>query len=65
MSEVAQAKSLRWLANQFPPIPNADNTVDKMNNLIHIYATAGADKIDALGKELEEVRELLKEVNNK
>lgn len=54
--EIPEVKSLRWLANQFPWTDNPQDNVDKMSNAIHTYATAGADKIEALAKELEELK---------
>lgn len=57
--EIAEAKSLRWLANNFQYIENPKDELDKMNNAIHIYCTAGADKFDSLNDELTELKELL------
>lgn len=57
--EIAEAKSLRWLANNFQYIENPKDELDKMNNAIHIYCTAGADKIDSLNDELTELKALL------
>ena len=56
MSEVKEAKSLRWLANQFPFTENPKDEVDKMTNAIYVYCSAGADKIDELVNELEAVK---------
>ena len=56
MSEVKEAKSLRWLANQFPFIESPRDEVDKMTNIIHVYCSAGANKIDELVNELEAVK---------
>lgn len=46
--EIGEAKSLRWLANQFPFTENAKDDIDKMANCINVYCTAGADKIEEL-----------------
>lgn len=55
------AKSLRWLANNFPFIsPPADN-MDRMSNAIHVYATSGADQIEALEKRVKELEEEIKQ----
>lgn len=54
--EIPEVKSLRWLDNMFPWIDNPQDEVDRMTNAVHIYATAGADKIEALAKELEELK---------
>ena len=56
MSEIPEAKSLLWLANNFPLIEKPEDDVDRMNNTIHIYCTAGADKIEKLAKALEDVK---------
>lgn len=47
-AEIPEAKSLRWLANMFPWTENPQDETDRMTNAIHVYATAGADKIDAM-----------------
>ena len=46
--ELAEVKSLRWLANMFPYTENPQDDTDKMSNAIHVYCTAGADKIEEL-----------------
>lgn len=55
--EIPEVKSLRWLANMFPYIENPEDNTDRMTNAIHIYCTAGADKIEELAKKLEEKME--------
>ena len=55
--EIAEVKSLRWLANMFPFTENPQDEEDKMCNAIHIYCTAGADK-------LEKYAALINELNN-
>ena len=55
MSELPEAKSLRWLANQFPFIEIAADDIDKMSNAIHVYAEAGADKIDLLQRNIDKL----------
>lgn len=57
--EIGEAKSLRWLSNQFPFTTNAKNDIDRMGNCIHLYCRAGADKIEELNQT---VIELTKEV---
>lgn len=55
-----EAKSLRWLANMIPlQIPARDET-DKLCNAIHLYAQAGADKLDDLEGEVNEKNALLR-----
>lgn len=45
--DIPEVKSLRWLANMFPlQIPARDDN-DRLCNAIHLYCTAGADKIEA------------------
>lgn len=51
--EIPEVKSLRWLANMFPYIENPEDDTDRMTNAIHIYCTAGADKIEELLKQLD------------
>lgn len=58
MSEVAEAKSLRWLENMFPWTPHPKDENDKLSNAIHLYAKRGADKIDELSKLLLEERKV-------
>lgn len=53
-NEIPEAKSLRWLANMFPYTENATNDDDKLFNAIHVYCTAGANKIEELQKQLDE-----------
>lgn len=50
--EIPEVKSLRWLANMFPYTENPEDDTDRMTNAIHIYCTAGADKIEELQKQL-------------
>ena len=46
--ELPEVKSLRWLANMFSYTDHPSDETDKMSNAIHIYCTAGADKIEEL-----------------
>ena len=62
--QIPEAKSLRWLANMFPWTDNPQDETDKMTNAVHTYAMAGADKIEALGKELEELKEKDIDISN-
>lgn len=48
MSDIPEAKSLRWLAIQFPYTENPKDDCDRFSNVIHIYASRGADCIDRL-----------------
>lgn len=57
--ENKEAKSLRWLANMFPWTDQAESEEDKMSNAIHIYAKAGAEKIEELAEKLEKNRTTL------
>ncbi len=56
MSNIPEAKSLRWLANNFPFIEHPKDDIDRMNNLIYLYCKAGADKIDELSEKLNNVK---------
>ena len=65
MKEIPEAKSLRWLANMFPMTKNPKDEIDKMNNCINLYCTAGADKIEKLQNKIEELQSKIDELNNK
>ena len=54
--EIPEVKSLRWLANMFPWTDNPKDEIDKWTNAVHLYTTAGANKIEELAKELEELK---------
>lgn len=47
-NEIPEVKSLRWLANMFPYVDHPQDETDKISNAIHLYCTAGADKIEQL-----------------
>lgn len=47
-----RAKSLRWLANQFPAVDAPKDDTDRISTCIHLYCTAGADAIDTLTAQL-------------
>lgn len=53
MYEIPEVKSLRWLSNMFPFVENPKDETDKMSNAIHIYCSAGADKIEELVRKIE------------
>lgn len=55
-----EARSLRWLANMFPLTKVPLDETDKISNAIHVYCTAGAQKIEQLQKENEMLLEYLK-----
>lgn len=46
--EIKEAKSLRWLAVQFPKVENPKDDVDRMQNCINLYCTNAADLINNL-----------------
>ena len=53
--DIPEVKSLRWLANMFPmQIPARDDD-DRLCNAIHLYCTAGADKIEAQELRIQEL----------
>ena len=51
--EIKEAKSLRWLANQFPKVENPKNNGDRLCNCINLYCTNGAELIEKLYEENE------------
>lgn len=55
-SEIAEAKSLRWLANMCPFVNIPKDNCDRMSNAIHLYCEAGAAKIEELQKEIERLK---------
>lgn len=55
-SEIAEAKSLRWLANMWPFVNIPKDDCDRMSNAIHLYCEAGAAKIEELQKEIERLK---------
>lgn len=56
MSEILEAKSLRWLCNQFPITTPARDDGDRICNAIHVYCEAGAKKIEELQKEVDRLK---------
>ena len=54
--EIKEAKSLRWLAIQFPYKEKPKNETDKLSNAIHTYATAGATKIEEQAAIIEQLK---------
>ena len=60
--EIAEVKSLRWLANMFPFTKNPQDETDRMTNAINVYVTAGADKIEELDKKCEALSRVLKNI---
>ena len=58
-----ELKSLRWLANMFPlQIPAQDDN-DRLCNAIHLYCTAGADKLEAQELRIQELEVELQEAH--
>lgn len=62
--EIHEAKSLRWLVNQFPLTIPAKEDTDKICNAIHLYAKAGADKLEAQAKRIEELDKEVAKLTN-
>lgn len=56
MSEIKEAKSLRWLAIQFPLVENPKDDIEKLQSCINLYCTAAAEKIEQLTEENERLR---------
>lgn len=44
--EIKEAKSLRWLANQFPKVENPKDNGDRLCNCINLYCTNAAELIE-------------------
>lgn len=57
-----RAKSLRWLAFNFPHIDNPQDDSDKMCNCINLYCTQAADAIEELSKQIKNWEDALKTV---
>ena len=55
MLECKESKSLRWLSNQFSPIKEPKDDTEKMCNCIHFYCLQGAELIEKLLADREEV----------
>ena len=56
MREIKEAKSLRWLAIQFPKVENPKDDIERMQTCINLYCTAAAEKIEQLTEENERLR---------
>lgn len=65
MSNVPEAKSLRWLAIQFPYTKDPKDDTDRFSNVIHAYVSAGADCIDRLQAEVDSLRAEVQTVNDR
>lgn len=59
--EIKEAKSLRWLAVQFPKVENPKDDIDKMQNCINIYCTNAADFIYNQQAEIERLQGAVQE----
>ena len=59
--EISEAKSLRWLAINFPKIEKPKNDVDRMQNCIHNYCSNAANVIERQEAEIERLQGLLSE----
>lgn len=49
--EIPEAKSLRWLAIQFPLVEKPKDDIEKIQSLIHLYCTAGANRLESIDAE--------------
>ena len=65
MNEIGEVKSLRWLANMFPWTDKPEDDTDKITNCIHLYTSAGADKIEELAKENEQLKKEIERLKGK
>lgn len=52
-NEVPAAKSLRWLAMQFPKVENPQDDSDRLQNCINLYCTNAAYLIECQKSEIE------------
>lgn len=55
-NEIKEAKSLMWLAYQFPKIENPEGANDKLWNCINLYCTNAADLIKRQKAEIERLQ---------
>ncbi len=55
-NEVPAAKSLRWLAMQFPKVENPQDNADKLQNCINLYCTNAAYLIECQNAEIERLK---------
>lgn len=46
--EIPEVKCLRWVANMIPYFSHPRDDRERLANAIHVYCTAGADKIEEL-----------------
>lgn len=53
---IPEVKSLRWLEYNFPLTIPAKEESDKLCNAIHLYAKAGADKLEQMAESLDYAR---------
>lgn len=58
VGEIAEAKSLRWLANMWPLVEDPKDEADKMSTCIHLYCNAAADRMDQMAETIEYARML-------
>ena len=55
--EIKEAKSLRWLANQFPKVENPKDNGDRLCNCINLYCTNAAELIEQQAVEIKRLKE--------
>lgn len=55
-NEVPAAKSLRWLAMQFPKVENPQDDADRLQNCINLYCTNAAYLIECQNAEIERLK---------
>ncbi len=59
--EIKEAKSLRWLAIQFPRVENPKDNGDRLCNCINLYCTNAAELIERLYAENERLKNHIQE----
>lgn len=55
--EIKEAKSLRWLANQFSKVENPKDNGDRLCNCINLYCTNAAELIEQQAVEIKRLKE--------
>lgn len=62
--EIKEAKSLRWLANQFPKVENPKDNGDRLCNCINLYCANAAELIEQQAAKIERLKEKNENLRN-
>lgn len=65
MSDISEVSSLRWLSNMFPFTKVPLDETDRISNVIHVYCHAGANKIEAMQKEIEMLKAYIEHLESR